>query len=89
MPANVPSGRTTPGNRNTTKCEKVGRDGNVKAYCVSETMIGFVSTGLEGRMRPNGGAADMDLLHRRRQVTKDKMWSKTASNARRREKKKI
>lgn len=60
MPANVPSGRVVPGRRNTTRCEKVGRDENVKAYCVSETTIGCVRTGLEGRMRPKGGAADMN-----------------------------
>lgn len=49
---------------NTTRCEKVGKDGNVKAYCVSERMIGLVSTGLEGRTRPNGGTADMVLVSR-------------------------
>ena len=51
-----------PGNRNTTKCENVGEDEKVKAYCVSEIMIGFVRTGLEGRMRPNGEVADMGRL---------------------------
>lgn len=54
-----------PGNMNTTRCEKVGRDENEKAYCVAERMIGLVSTGLEGRIRPNGGAADMDLARKR------------------------
>ena len=73
MPANVPSGRIMPGNMNTTRCEKVGSDGNVKAYCVSERMIGLVSTGLEGRTRPNGGAADMEMASREVKRGKIKM----------------
>ena len=60
-----------PGNWNTTKCEKAGRDGNVKTYCVSEMMIGLVSTGLPGRIRPNGGATDMDDFKPRGQISKD------------------
>lgn len=56
----MPSGSVVPGNKNTTKCEKAGRDGNVKVHCVSEIMMGVVRTGLEGRMRPNGEVADMD-----------------------------
>ena len=61
-PTKVPSGRVIPGNRKTTRWEKVGRDGKVKAYCVSDTMMGFVRTGLDGRIRPNGRVPDMDRL---------------------------
>lgn len=62
MPANVPAGRVVPGNKNTIKWEKAGREEKVKANCVSETMVGLMRTGLEGRMSPNGGAVDMDTL---------------------------
>ena len=43
-------------------CEKLGVDGKVKANWVGETVVGFVMTGREGRMRPNGGGVDICLL---------------------------